>query len=131
MSEHEESVQSGQLLLGASELVVVDGDYNPRKRRDNRVLARSCSPGMLSAAVDAVAFAEGERTAWMTPGWPTLVFLSGRQVLASLTCLSPGRIRCEELWDGDAPLVNESAVLDLLRDLGVDPSGEGNDRAKS
>ncbi len=72
----------------------------------------------------AVAFTDGERMDWMTPGSPILVFLDGREVLANVRCLLPSFLRCEALWEGDVPVLDESAVPELLRLIAVDPVAE-------
>jgi hypothetical protein len=61
---------------------------------------------------------------WMTPGSPILVFLDGRQVLANIRCILPGFLRCEALWEGDVPVVDESAIPSLLRGLAIHPATE-------
>ena len=124
VAEHQESVQTRELLQQATDLVVLagDADYKPGRRKDNKTLGRSRSPEVLAAAASAVAFTDGERMDWMTLGSPTLVFLNGRKVLASIRCLLPGFLRCEALWEGDVPLLDKSAVPKLLRVLAVDPA---------
>ncbi|MCP4967178.1 MAG: hypothetical protein GY926_18355 [bacterium] len=83
--------------------------------------------------MSAVAFTDGEQVDRMTLDSPTLVFLNGHKVLANSRCLLPGCLRCEALWEGDVPLMDQSAVPKLLRALAagrghqhcVGPVGQG------
>ena len=118
----DEYLQLLPLLRRATSLDVTGGyeDFNPKKRKSNSVLARTEDSGLIDRAISGLAFATGERMDWMTPGAPTLVFLEGRTVLAAVRLLLPGYIRCAELWEGDAPLVDGDAIGDLLVGFGTD-----------
>lgn len=110
------------LLERATSLVINGGyeDFNPKKRKSNHVLARTGDRELIKNAISGLAFGDGPRFDWMTPGAPTLVFLEGRTVLAAVRCLQPGYIRCAELWEGDAPLEDGGSIEALLVGFGAD-----------
>lgn len=115
----EEFLELLPTLQRATSLVVNGGfeDFDPKNRESNRVLAQTSDQVAIDQFLDGLAFGEGPRMDWMTPGSPTLVLLEGRTVLASIRCLFPGYIRCAELWEGDVPLISERAIQSLLVDL--------------
>jgi hypothetical protein len=104
-------------VVGPATRLVVAGGYSafdPVKRSRNEVLAETESASTIEAIVEALGFQDEGRMDWMTPGQPTLVFIRDREVLASVRCLLPGYVRCEEVWEGDVELLDDGQLQELL-----------------
>jgi hypothetical protein len=95
----------------ANQVLVVDGSsFDPQKRRNHEVIADASSPDLIAALLSVLTAAETTDAAIMTPGDLSLVFLRDRAVLGVVVCIERRWIRCRELWDGDARLLDETAL---------------------
>lgn len=105
-----------EIVSTASRLVITGGysSFDPANSEDNDILAATDSAETIVALLDALTFHHGGRMDWMTLGQPTLVFLRDDQVLAAVGCIGPDYLRCEELWDGDVKLLDDSHLHWLI-----------------
>lgn len=111
-----------RVVLESDRVVVVAGhEFDPDHRKRNEVLADVREPD-LDSLVAALTLGDGERMAWMRLGDPSLAFLRGRSLVAVVQCLLPGYVRCDEIWQGDAPLQDSRALERWLADVGARPA---------
>jgi hypothetical protein len=120
-----ESAEALLKLAGqATRVLVVDGaSYDPRHRKSNVVLADERDQDSIRLLLRALDTVETDRL-WMTPGRPTLAFLTDRRLLVAVTCIGPDYIRCPDLFKADRRVRYPdqlSAWLDQ-RGIGTAPS---------
>jgi hypothetical protein len=106
----------------AKVVIVAGSDYDPRRRKNNVVLAKEKGPAALHALRTALRLdpaAEGMH--WMTPGEPTLaMYDAGGDLLMTVTCVLPNFVR-SRVMDSDARLADPALLSAWLTERGALP----------
>lgn len=106
-------------LAAAGRVVVVEGaSYDSKHRKSNVILGSTDGPALIHGLARSLLSRTAERADWME--WPTLtvVFLDKREVVSAIPVLSRGEWVRDPL-DGDSQLTDPSALVGLLRSIGV------------
>lgn len=112
-------------LSDADRVIIVDGPYDPRRRKNNTVLGQCADGSGITALLECLETTTGERGHWMTPGYPTIAFVRGRsELIATVKVVGNTRASLEfadgwairsSLWSGDAPLRRPEELSEWLR----------------
>lgn len=108
------------MLEAAASVQVVDGsEFDPRRRKNNQVLATSSDASDVSALVAALRVRElHEQAALMTPGHPTLAFFDGNGRYLTHVISLGEHLRWHE-FPFDAPLADPLALRTWLAAHGL------------
>ncbi|MEI5674367.1 MULTISPECIES: hypothetical protein [unclassified Nocardioides] len=110
------------LLCSATKVVVIRGSgYNPKKRRENDLLAVETHPtaiDQLGALLCDVMISEGEPVYWMEMPVVSFAFVIGNDVIAEVGLICDGSyVRRDDV--GDLELRSPLALFEWLTARGV------------